>query len=428
MSVIHSLSEMMQHWSRKRRTNRAGKARQTGRRRLQFECMEPRVLLRGVTLADGVLKIDAGAGNYENTVYVYELGDGRNTGTLSSSVQGGATPPKEIPWNYAASAVKRIVFVGGPKDDFFCNVSSKPSVAYGKNGNDYLSGGKGNDRLFGDAGTDTLVGGNGIDALYGGNDANADLLYGDAVLGTSDSDRFLIRSGSNDVIKDNATRKKKDATVWFENGKEKWTDEDIEAVDEGLKLLHEETRNSSLLLARDGKAMKLHRETSIVTKEGSILGENDHQGVIRFTDLAMQRSKAANVTKLVTIHEFAHNWDGLSEWYTNSNDKQVKDWFALSGWQLRTTDKLPPGYAASGDGIWIYKIKDPNDPTKNTAFAREYGKRNPWDDWCTAWESYFIDKYRLTKVSWATNGKADVNKTLPPAKQAHLVKFFQGLL
>jgi hypothetical protein len=425
MSLVNFISEMVQHRPHSRGATRDRKPRTHGSRRLRFECMEPRVLLRGVSLSgDGVLKIDAGAGNYENTVYVFELGDGRNTGSLhSTAIAGGATPPSDIEWDYAASKVKKIQFVGGPQADSFYNVSSKPSVDYGNGGNDYISGGKGNDRLFGGPGVDTLVGGDGIDALYGGDDKDADLLYGDVAYGTNTSDRFLLRSGSNDIVKDDSAHAKKDATIWFTNGSKKWTDTEIESVDEGLKLLQEETRSNKLILNANGKAMTLRREASIAAQNGIAYGDNMHQGVIRLADIALANKDLA---RIATIHEFAHNWDNSLEYSKNIVTPCLKDWLALSGWKLRTMDNIPSGYAKSLDGIWIYKIKDPKDSTKYTAFGREYGKNNPWDDWSTAWESYFIYKYGLNKASWIVNGKTDLNQPLSAAKRAHLVKFFLG--
>jgi hypothetical protein len=94
-------------------------------------------------------------------------------------------------WDYAASQVGRVDFVGAAGNDRFVNyVYSLPVRAWGLGGNDYLEGYNGADTLVGGDGHDTLVGYGGNDQMWGG--------YGDDVLrGMAGNDQLMGEAGND---------------------------------------------------------------------------------------------------------------------------------------------------------------------------------------------------------------------------------------
>jgi Ca2+-binding RTX toxin-like protein len=103
---------------------------------------------------------------------------------------------------YAASAIRKIVFVGNDGDDSFVNNSDLPSYAWGNAGVDTLIGGGGADRLYGGTWGDSLAGGAGNDSLFG--DAADDTIYGgagdDAIFGQSGSDALYGEDGNDSIL------------------------------------------------------------------------------------------------------------------------------------------------------------------------------------------------------------------------------------
>jgi Ca2+-binding RTX toxin-like protein len=80
-------------------------------------------------------------------------------------------------WEFNRRDVSSISFSGGDGDDEFHNTTPDiPSVAYGGDGNDTLTGGSSCDWLYGQDGADVLRGNGGPDSLYGG--AGVDELHG----------------------------------------------------------------------------------------------------------------------------------------------------------------------------------------------------------------------------------------------------------
>ena len=109
---------------------------------------------------------------------VIDGGDGRDRVDVEGS--------DGVSLDLAAASIETAVGNSG-NDSFDGSQATERVVAYGREGDDALSGGDANDQLHGDAGNDTLSGGAGKDRLYGGdgNDAldggdGADKLYGDA--------------------------------------------------------------------------------------------------------------------------------------------------------------------------------------------------------------------------------------------------------
>jgi hypothetical protein len=126
-------------------------------------------------------------------------------------------------WNYAASSVSRVDFIGGAGNDRFVNmIPTMNTRAWGQGGNDYLEGYNGVDEFYGGENNDTLVGYGGNDILRGGNgndvirgDSGIDYLYGEAgndhleggsegdvMWGGNNDDRLLGGSGDDQLVGD----------------------------------------------------------------------------------------------------------------------------------------------------------------------------------------------------------------------------------
>jgi uncharacterized protein YkwD len=133
--------------------------------RLNFESLESRQLLAGITFQQGVVTIEGSPA--KDSAVVDALDGGRLRVTLN----------RNLVREYTASQVTKIVFYGREGNDQFRNNSGIPSEAHGGPGNDtliggwgpdVLNGGDGNDRLIGNAGNDKLNGGVGKDRIDGG--------------------------------------------------------------------------------------------------------------------------------------------------------------------------------------------------------------------------------------------------------------------
>jgi Ca2+-binding RTX toxin-like protein len=171
-----------------------------GRRRLRIESLERRELL-AVTFTDDVLRIEGTAGDDTAAVDPYSY---QGDPWVAVTLNGDTT-------QYAASAIRKIVFQGLEGDDYFRNSSDLVSHAWGNAGADTLLGGGGPDRLLGGSWADSLDGGAGDDKLYGqGADdslyggAGNDSLYGhtgaDSLFGEADNDSLLGSSGDDLLV------------------------------------------------------------------------------------------------------------------------------------------------------------------------------------------------------------------------------------
>lgn len=269
------------------------------------------------------------------------------------------------------------LIMGGDGDD----------VIFGNAGDDTLFGLDGNDRMFGGEGVDHLVGGNGNDAIHGGSSVAADTM-----LGNAGQDRFLHQSG--DVIYDRAAE---DAVILFEDATSAWTDIEISVVERGLNVLYLATESNALLLdALTGDDLRLLKydqlggyagvnylssSTRWYFENGQQIFEYEYSREIHIADWDESSSWMNDEFMSVTIHEIAHNFDSRLELEAIAGElANAWDSFtATSGW----TDTNPNSndYTRSSDGQWWYL---------NTAtFAEEYGRTNPFEDFCTVWEYYF---------------------------------------
>lgn len=188
-----------------------------------------------------------------------------------------------------------------------------------------------------------------------------------------------------------------DAVLYFRNDTKTWTEEEIQQVDAGLRLLHLRTGNDQLLeTSKDGAV-------TFVRSKGVDYGSNDDRGNITFYDAAFSSPTYAIVT---TVHEVGHNWD--------REQTQWQQWLACSGWR---NTKPPASQAANyasttryGETWWYLKDK---------VFALDYGRVHPVEDWSTAWESYFTFKSNLSNPQKL--------RQLPADKLAHIDRFFNSL-
>ena len=338
------------------------------------------------------------------------------------------------------------VLNGGSGNDILRGMGGHDQLNGGE-GNDTLSGGigddtlrghGGNDRLDGDDGNDSLYGGTGVDQLFGG--YGDDGLFGgvgenDRLTGGAGEDRFLVNSqvvrerywasdwdrirghrSYRDVtqVEDSVTdRTSGDSVTHFRNlgqstinlngfgnttfAAGNWTDANIETIDEALRNLHQMTGNTRLLKTASGGDLVFQRAGNQLSGSASIGGWNSSNGEIAFTNRGMNSTSGARLT---TYHEIAHNWDEAHE------NSRIPGFQQLSGWRRGGG----PGLTQGGDGSnWHYLT--------GSAFARDYGRFNPLEDFATTWESYFDrrfhnNEYRLTHVA---------------AKHAVLDSFFASL-
>ena len=367
------------------------------------ESLESRAVPARLTYGSGILYIYGDARHDSATV-------SEQDGTITVDVTSTAPdqPTQRVVRSMSAGPVQLIKFYGAAGNDRFANTTARRSYAEGGAGNDTLlggaeadlfHGGAGNDSLGGYRGADTLYGNDGADRLGGG--AGNDGLFGgpgpDYLLGGADADRFLVPFGTAEAQDATAI----DAVVRFRDGQRAWTERDVLWVDQGLRLLHDRTGNTRLLERADGRGLVLVRHVG----EPGTYAVNNEDGTVEFYDRAFENLNTAQVT---TIHELGHDWDDPPEMGQAAYD----DWLAQSGWR----DTAPPPadadrYALSADGGWWY--------LRGTGFALPYGRTNPYEDWSTAWESYFTYRYGLRDLQ----GEA----VLPAGKTEALETFFTRL-
>ncbi|MBI1833039.1 MAG: hypothetical protein HYR84_16485 [Planctomycetes bacterium] len=311
--------------------------------------------------------------------------------------------------------IDKITFTGRAGDDYFDDRTAIPAFADGGAGTDHFIGGAGNDVLFGGAGNDILEGGAGNDQLFG--NAGDDTLYGNAGadglcggpgfnfdIGGPGADRFLLAT-KGDLLLDQIAADVRINFVGFVGTEDfapdkvvgthpTWSDPDIQAVDFALAQVERRVGNTSLLKMPDGTPLTFRRHGHTADKDSLLLGWNTLDGRITLLDFAFDDLGWLHRS---VYHEIAHNWE----------DPGVnKSWDAftnLSGW---ANGKKPPGndtllymQAPETDSDWWFK--------KGSAFTRDYGRTNPWEDWATSVEAYFSQAY---------TGEMEAGAKLAPAK------------
>lgn len=341
---------------------------------------------------DGHDYVSAGSGN--DTVLGQNGNDTIYGGTGDDVLRGGAGN------DFAAGWTGKDYLYGDDGDDTLKG-GDQDDRLYGGNGNDYLRGQNGDDRLYGQAGNDTLKGeaGNdylsgssGNDNLYGGSgedDLNGhsgdDGLFGgadpDTLNGGSGDDRFLVYNDQpgnthDEVLEDLSWN---DAKINFQDGKAKhfefgnndwayleageFSEAEIISVDAALADLHAVTGNTNLLKRANGAELIFERLGSQTKGNFAVGGVNSGD---RITLVDATFADDQDWISQVVFHEVGHNWD-------NENDNW-SGWKNISGWRT-TVGREKDEFLRSGDGEWYYK--------DSAVFARDYGKRNPYEDFAT---------------------------------------------
>jgi hypothetical protein len=162
-------------------------------------------------------------------------------------------------------------------------------------------------------------------------------------------------------------------TVTFAAGQ--WSDEDIEKVDVALGNLHNHIGNTRLLKGAAENELILFRAGN---SNSTTIGLN-RGGAISLATQAF----ATNITLWRTVyHEIAHNWDDTS------GNAHIPAFREISDWRDAATRPTSQHFASTdGDDNWWYL---------GDQFARAYGRNNPFDDYATTWETYFLSAYHGT--------------------------------
>ena len=310
---------------------------------------------------------------------------------------------------------------------------SGDDVIYGGAGDDQLKGGSGSDVAYGENGNDRLLGGDGNDLLFGGN--GIDALYGaagaDELNGGPDSDRFLDSYtngflGVNNWSDNHVDKTSDDARVGFNDGNQSetchdntyaagtWTEDDVVAVDEGLKVLHEATANKNLLERApngifNGNLVILIRQGELLVPaaDGFRCGawnSNDGEEIF-LPDASFDAGKSTAET---IIHEFGHNWD---------DEYDAAGWQAKSGW-IESAVPLGGNFAQGPDNPsqWWYD-------TSLEGFVSDYATNNPHEDFASSFANYFMN---LAGLSFQGNSGGSDISTLP-TKQTFMDDFLVDL-
>jgi hypothetical protein len=337
------------------------------------QSLEERRLMSAVSISGGVLTFTGGSSADSLSVSINGYGNVEYSYSLGSTPSSGVT----------TQTINRIEFQGYGGNDTFSNDTSIPAKAWGGSGADTLSGGSGKDSLHGESGNDLIHGGSGNDVIYG--EENDDDLYGDgdddslhggkgddgvyggvgndALWGGENEDRFLYNS-SLDTLEDDGSS---DALIEFEGNGTNWTESEIEAVDEGLSVLHRFTGDKSFLEREDGTAL------TFVRAEGAARAANFNDGRIEFYDSTFTGTKPV---KQIVFHEIGHNWDDEGSFW--SQFLELSDWLEIPAGAV----PYLPGYSLSDDGEWAYD--------SDAVFTRDYGKENPREDFACMFEFYFM--------------------------------------
>lgn len=150
----------------------------------------------GISLLDGVLRVK---GDSTNDVAEISIVNNKVRADLQNGqvihTDFGDFPVINPPQDFNPALVQSILFYGQDGNDSFTNKTLLPSIAYGGNGSDELTGGKGNDTFHGNAGDDVLDGNAGDDWIRG--DSGSDVL-----IGGSGSDYLYAKDGigGNDTV------------------------------------------------------------------------------------------------------------------------------------------------------------------------------------------------------------------------------------
>ena len=170
---------------------RRSQIRSGGNHNFEFQRLEPKCLLAGISFdaGTGVITVD-GSSNRDRVLILNE-----SATEIRVDFDGVADQ------TFNRAQISEIVFYGGSGDDRFRNETNIGVQAFGQLGDDLLIGGSGNDVLHGGLGEDRLGGKDGNDILDGGD--QADLLFGgqgnDILNGSFGNDRLVGQRGDDTI-------------------------------------------------------------------------------------------------------------------------------------------------------------------------------------------------------------------------------------
>lgn len=280
---------------------------------------------------------------------------------------------------------------GGEGDDTL-DGGSGDDLIRGGDGNDFLDGSLGNDRLYGGDDDDILFGGPGLDGIAGG-------LGVDTIDGGTGSDRVLdfyttiifaknweddfVDKGPDDVrvgLKNGGRTSNRVDGVKYSYDAGWWLDEEVEMIDEALKILHESTGNKSLLETSRGNTLEFIRHGAHDQTPGTgPLAWNSGFGSMHFPDdMFLGRTNTQQMSTV--LHEVGHNWD--KEW-------DESRWNDISGWISGTGVIIDYDEYSSVNGDWWYR----NDAE---GFVVSYGMESPKEDFATAFSAYFLNRIGIS--------------------------------
>ena len=281
--------------------------------------------------------------------------------------------------------------IAGTDDDTLLGGAGDDSLS-GQAGNDDLLGGPGDDTLNGQAGDDNLYGGAGADHLAG--DAGRDGLFGgigdaDVLDGGAGDDRFLLPENADGSVRNEDaptfSTADHDARIWLRPGDKPWSDDNVQALDAGLRILHLSMNSTQLLrLSPSASDPTFHDREQVFVRGGqpTTAAATNNGPFITIYDGTLQIDDP--YTSFVALHEVGHNWDMAFE---NPYWNAGHDFHALSNWLPHTDgDPIPPGQALAGYGHWTYAT--------NVRFETPHSQDSPLEDFADSFAAHLLYKRR----------------------------------
>jgi hypothetical protein len=372
---------------------------------LAVEVLESRDLLSNTIVYNAATRLlTINGSNATDAVTVTQRADHSIDVTMGHP--GSSLPGRHL---VLTQPISRIFFYGGGGKETFQNKMAVPcsafagagnAVLFGGAGDNLLVGGPGHDELFAGSGHNTLVAGSGQNALCDGPGQNT-------LIGGTGADRFLIAHPRNDLILNQTAA---DARINFVGvvGVEdfapdqiigthaSWSQADIQAVDFALGEIEQRVGNTRLLKMPDGSQLTFRRQGHASDPNSLLLGWNTLDGNITLLDFAFEDTAWLHRS---VYHEISHNWEDRSD------NKYWNTFTGLSGWY---SGAHPPR-----TGFALYTQAPETDPDwwfkKGSAFTRDYGRTNPWEDWAVSVEAYFSQVYTHEMDAGANLAPAKVN-------------------
>ena len=138
--------------------------------------------------------------------------------------------------------------------------------------------------------------------------------------------------------------------------------------------LHRKVGNTSLLKKSTGNGeLVFQRLGDQIAGNFAAAGINSPD-LITFVDATFDNDE--DWVAQVVYHEVGHNFD--------NENPNWEDWKDLSDWRQFSSGADTTGFTQSDDGQWWFE--------NGAQFSRDYGKRNPREDFATSFAKYFMDE------------------------------------